>query len=73
MTDETLEQRITRLEDLEAIKQLKSRYCEICDDNHNQELITTIFTEDGIWGSHSYLNPFKRPSAFLNTWCRTQS
>tara|TARA_R110002073_G_scaffold9976_4_gene49325 strand:+ start:3893 stop:4357 length:465 start_codon:yes stop_codon:yes gene_type:complete len=49
MTDETLEQRITRLEDLEAIKQLKSRYCEICDDNHNQELITTIFTEDGIW------------------------
>jgi ketosteroid isomerase-like protein len=24
-------------------------YCEICDDDHNPERITTIFTEDGIW------------------------
>ncbi|MCZ6504008.1 MAG: nuclear transport factor 2 family protein [Gammaproteobacteria bacterium] len=44
-----LENRITRLEDLEAIKQLKARYCEICDDDHNPERITSIFTEDGIW------------------------
>ena len=46
---EKLEQRITRIEDLEAIKQLKARYCEICDDNHNAERITSIFTEDAIW------------------------
>jgi hypothetical protein len=26
-----LEQRITRLEDIEAIKNLKARYCDICD------------------------------------------
>ena len=44
-----LEQRITRLEDLEAIKQLKALYCEICDDDHNQDRITSIFAEDGIW------------------------
>ena len=44
-----LEVRITRLEDLEAIKQLKARYCEICDDDHDPERITGIFTEDGIW------------------------
>jgi hypothetical protein len=44
-----LEARITRLEDLEAIKQLKSRYCEICDDDHNPDEIISIFTEDGIW------------------------
>lgn len=44
-----LEARITRLEDLEAIKQLKALYCEICDDNHNPDRIVTIFTEDGIW------------------------
>ena len=49
MTTEDLAARITRLEDLESIKQLKSRYCEICDDNHNLDLITTIFTDDGIW------------------------
>ena len=29
-----LEQRITRLEDIEAIKQLKALYCEISDDDH---------------------------------------
>ena len=44
-----LETRITRLEDLEAIKQLKARYCEICDDNHDPDRITALFTEDGIW------------------------
>ncbi|MGI9324179.1 MAG: nuclear transport factor 2 family protein [Pseudomonadales bacterium] len=44
-----IEQRITRLEDIEAIKQLKALYCEICDDGHDPERIVTIFTEDGIW------------------------
>ena len=28
-----LEKRITRIEDIEAIKQLKARYCDICDKN----------------------------------------
>ena len=44
-----LENRITRLEDLEAIKQLKARYCEICDDDHNPERIVSVFAESGIW------------------------
>ena len=49
MTQPSLEARITRLEDIEAIRRLKARYCEICDDDHNPDLITTLFTEDGIW------------------------
>ena len=44
-----LEKRITRLEDLEAIKQLKARYCEICDDDHDPERITGLFTDNGVW------------------------
>jgi hypothetical protein len=44
-----LEARIARLEDLEAIKQLKARYCEICDDDHNPDRITSVFAEDGVW------------------------
>ena len=44
-----LERRITRLEDIEAIKQLKARYCEICDDMHDPDRITSLFAEDGIW------------------------
>ena len=44
-----LEKRITRLEDIEAIKQLKARYCDICDDLHNPDRIASVFAEDGIW------------------------
>jgi hypothetical protein len=44
-----LEKRITIREDIEAIKQLKARYCAICDDDHNPDKITTLFVEDGIW------------------------
>ncbi len=49
-----LEQRITRLEDIEAIKQLKARYCEICDDDHNPDRITSLFAEDAIWESADF-------------------
>ena len=44
-----LAQRITILEDIEAIKKLKARYCAICDDDHNPDQITTLFADDGIW------------------------
>jgi len=49
-----LERRITVLEDIEAIKRLKARYCEICDDDHNQDRIVQIFAEDGIWESKDF-------------------
>ncbi len=54
MTTTDLEQRITRLEDIEAIKQLKARYCEICDDMHNPDRITGLFATDGIWESPDF-------------------
>lgn len=49
-----LERRITRIEDIEAIKQLKARYCEICDDDHNPDRISSVFAEDGIWESKEF-------------------
>lgn len=49
MTTEELAKRITIVEDIEAIKKLKARYCAICDDNHNPDKITTLFAQDGIW------------------------
>ena len=44
-----LKARIENLEAIEAIRQLKAHYCEICDDDHNPDEIVTIFTEDAIW------------------------
>ena len=49
MSTSDLEKRITVLEDIEAIKQLKARYCAICDDDHNPDKIASVFAEDGIW------------------------
>lgn len=49
-----LEKRITRIEDIESIKQLKATYCDICDDDHNPDRITTIFADDGIWEGESF-------------------
>jgi SnoaL-like domain len=49
-----MERRLARLEDIEATKQLKARYCEICDDDHNPDRITSVFAEDGIWESADF-------------------
>jgi uncharacterized protein (TIGR02246 family) len=42
----TLEERITRLEDIHAIGQLRARYCQALDDGRWDDLADT-FTEDG--------------------------
>jgi hypothetical protein len=49
MNNTGLEQRLTVLQDVEAIKRLKAEYCDICDDDHNQDRIVGIFATDGIW------------------------
>ena len=46
---DTLESRLQRLEDIEAIRQLKARYCQGCDDDHNPEAVAGCFIEDGLW------------------------
>ena len=51
MSEKSLEERIQRLEDIEAIKQLKVRYSHICDDDHNPDDIASLFVEDEIWES----------------------
>ena len=84
MATSELEKRITRLEDIEAIKQLKARYCEICDDMHNPDRVASVFVEDGIWESADFgkaeghaaiqelFRDFKKCLAFLSTTLRTQ-
>jgi hypothetical protein len=49
MSINELEKRIATLEDIAAIKQLKARYCEVCDTGHDRARIVTLFAEDGIW------------------------
>ena len=44
---------LQRLSDIEAIKQLKYRYCQACDDDHNPERLGPLFTEDATWEASS--------------------
>jgi hypothetical protein len=65
-----LEKRIAVLEDIEAIKKLKARYCAICDEDHNPAKITELFAptasgkapaSGGIRGTTRFVN-FSRVS-----------
>jgi SnoaL-like domain len=49
MSIDNLEKRIATLADIEAIKQLKARYCNICDNGYDPDEIIKLFTEDGTW------------------------
>jgi hypothetical protein len=49
MAQATLEERLARLEAIEAIRHLKARYCAYCDDHYDPDGIAGLFTEDGIW------------------------
>jgi ketosteroid isomerase-like protein len=48
-----LERRVRTLEDTNAIRNLKSRYAELCDDNYNPDGIAALFVEDAVWESGS--------------------
>lgn len=45
----TLAERLDRLEQIEALKLLKYRYCAAVDANYDADAIAAMFTEDGVW------------------------
>ena len=45
----TLNHRIRRLEEIEAIKRLKAEYCAYCDDAYNPDGIASLFVPQGVW------------------------
>lgn len=46
---EDLEARVRRLEDIEAIRLLKARYCDLCDRGYDADGLMELFTEDAVW------------------------
>ena len=45
----TLDERIQRLEEIEAIRKLKIVYAQHCDNNYDPEALAPLFTEDAVW------------------------
>ena len=50
----SLEERISRLEDIETIKNIKAKYAGYCDSGYNAEGLASLFTEDAIWESNAF-------------------
>jgi ketosteroid isomerase-like protein len=46
-----MERQLQALEDAEAIRNLKSRYAALCDNNYDADGIAALFTEDATWDS----------------------
>ena len=53
MAEKELEKRIAQLEDIEAIRQLKARYC-LYVDQRNEDAWVSLFTEDVVWESDKF-------------------
>ena len=49
MNDSALAARVRRLEDIEALKQLKHRYAAFCDQDYDPDGLAPLFTENAIW------------------------
>ncbi len=49
MTTPALEQQVARLSAIEDIKQLKARYCSLCDANYDPDGLAALFVDDGVW------------------------
>lgn len=68
MSNATIEQRLQALEDIEAIKKLKIRYCH-CADAQDYPTFSRLFTEDAVWDGKpfGYAEGPKAIEEFLRT------
>jgi uncharacterized protein (TIGR02246 family) len=42
---------VRRLTDIEAVRQLKARYCAACDDDHDPDAVVALFQPGGRWST----------------------
>ena len=61
-----LEERVRRLEDLEAIRTLKARYCAACDNAYDADAIASLFTENGVWDGEPTFDRLEGREAIRN-------
>ncbi len=64
MSERTLEQRMRRLEDIEAIRQLKHRYMAYADDGYDADGIVTLLTPDAVWDGGKAFGRHESAAAF---------
>lgn len=61
---EDVEKRLARLEDIEAIKNLKGVYAYWCDKDYNPDELAPLFAEDAKWESNLLGNYYGRQAIY---------
>ncbi len=54
LMEQGVSERLARLEDIEAIRNLKSRYARLCDQRYDPDGIAALFSADGIWQADAF-------------------
>lgn len=52
--NQSLLKRIQRLEDIEAIRQLKHKYCYACDNGYDVTVLKALFSQDATWEAEGF-------------------
>lgn len=58
--------RLQKLEDLEAIRRLKHKYCGLCDAGFQADKLALLFTDDGVWEAGEPWGDFEGPEAIAD-------
>ena len=66
MNSPSLEQRVQRIEDIEAIRELKMEYCRHCDNKYDPDPIAALFTEDAVWDGGGSFGKYEGRDAIRN-------
>lgn len=66
----SIEERLQVLEDVEAIRRLKIRYAELCDDGFDPDALVSLFTVDGSWDAGEF-GRFTGPAEMRAYWSET--
>lgn len=51
---DSLEERVSRLEDIESIKNVKAMYARYCDRGYDVDGLLSLFVDDGVWESNIF-------------------
>ena len=62
------EQRLQRLEDLEAIRHLKLEYAALCDASYDAVPLAELFTPDGVWDGGDEYGVYRGREEIAGYW-----
>jgi hypothetical protein len=66
----TIEERVARMEAVEAIRRLKIRYAELNDEGFDPDGLVALFTPDGVWDAGEF-GRFVGRDAMRDYWVET--